>query len=879
MINNKRSYTEYNITSPTTDFAIGFENYGVGAKDIIEVTLNGVLVESLGHTVRLKNAQVLEVTPAIEAGTVRLQRVTGIDNSFHKFTAGALFTAKSMDENFEQIRHSQQEVKDGFLQAVLKQAAQFSEYKQTTTAQVNTSLTAVNQAVQAFSGRVGVLEGSVTGIIRDLYQFGDKAAQYTKDAVKAAITNAQANTGFITIDSFEQGATLTQRNQALRHAADGRLYRWAGDLPKVVPDSSTPENSGGFGANAWLEVSDTTLRQDILNNKFSNDPLSREGVKGDGVYRNIADLWTVGTESYRFPNRVEAEKYLGFNISVELVDVGLNSTVDTAYLQKYMIEASAKYVATGIPQTIKLKDSACYLITGLQYYCGVNLISDGQTTFKKRPALNITSEATLKWWRIINCKASTFTSEIATKHRCRIQGIKFDGNYPNMNWTYNTYNQEQGSSLLISSSNGSNAATRAKFDLQDLVFIDTTSDGLHIVQNADVTFKNLEARNCFRGGLVITGGNTIVNGDGMIANNARADIEIDSAGFGAAGVKGQVYVNVSNYYQDVGGKIGDFVGGCDLGGSDNSEFYFDNFHVMSAPTNIFTGASANSKTKYFKITNSTLTLGVGGSAANRIINPSAMLFENVNFRLLDNGYMSVLTNFNGYIANEDYVFKNCSAEQIGTVVATSIFKIESQTTTSKANLVLSGGDYTKAPTAYLVGHILGGKSVIDNVAHAATTGVVYRRVTTGYDSDVTFKRINNNGNAVNLYVPESPLQLTSLTKFDSECRISNSLNNNTSNSVGLLQNNRTVYSDNPPTATTRSFVGDRFVLNKPVVGYPCEWVATTTSNAVSKFNATRWLVGSFATEALPVLTAFDVSTQNIDTTLNKVVTWTGTAWV
>lgn len=114
MINNKRSYTEYNITSPTTDFAIGFENYGVGAKDIIEVTLNGVLVESLGHTVRLKNAQVLEVTPAIEAGTVRLQRVTGIDGSFHKFTAGALFTAKSMDDNFKQIRHSQQEVKDGF---------------------------------------------------------------------------------------------------------------------------------------------------------------------------------------------------------------------------------------------------------------------------------------------------------------------------------------------------------------------------------------------------------------------------------------------------------------------------------------------------------------------------------------------------------------------------------------------------------------------------------------------------------------------------------------------------------------------------------------------------------------------------------------------
>lgn len=283
MINNKRSYTEYNITSPTTDFAIGFENYGVGAKDIIEVTLNGVLVESLGYTVRLKNAQVLEVTPAIEAGTVRLQRVTAIDSSFHKFTAGALFTAKSMDENFEQIRHSQQEVKDGFLQAVLKQAAQFSEYKQTITAQVNTSLTAVNQAVQAFSGRVGALEGSVTGIIRDLYQFGDKAAQYTKDAVKTAITDAQVNIGFITIDSFEFGATLTQRNQALRHAADGKLYRWAGDLPKVVPADSTPTSTGGFGANAWLEVSDVTLRQEIVAGGLVTDALIKTVPKAGSM--------------------------------------------------------------------------------------------------------------------------------------------------------------------------------------------------------------------------------------------------------------------------------------------------------------------------------------------------------------------------------------------------------------------------------------------------------------------------------------------------------------------------------------------------------------------------------------------------------------------
>lgn len=79
------------------------------------------------------------------------------------------------------------------------------------------------------------------------------------------INQVVINSGFITIDSFELGATITQRNQALRHTATGKLYRWAGDLPKIVPASSTPVSTGGFGDNAWLEVSDVTLRQDLAN--------------------------------------------------------------------------------------------------------------------------------------------------------------------------------------------------------------------------------------------------------------------------------------------------------------------------------------------------------------------------------------------------------------------------------------------------------------------------------------------------------------------------------------------------------------------------------------------------------------------------------------
>ena len=79
--------------------------------------------------------------------------------------------------------------------------------------------------------------------------------------------------GYTIIDSFELGATITQRDQALRHAETGELYRWAGDLPKIVPADSTPDSSGGVDTNAWLEVSDAALRQEILTGGLLTDTL------------------------------------------------------------------------------------------------------------------------------------------------------------------------------------------------------------------------------------------------------------------------------------------------------------------------------------------------------------------------------------------------------------------------------------------------------------------------------------------------------------------------------------------------------------------------------------------------------------------------------
>lgn len=104
--------------------------------------------------------------------------------------------------------------------------------------------------------------------------------------------------GYTIIDSFELGATLTQRNEALRHAVDGKLYRWAGDLPKVVPASSTPTSSGGMGDNAWLEVSDVALRQDLANPDKGAALVARAVIYAGSVGEIESMSLPVGTAVY-----------------------------------------------------------------------------------------------------------------------------------------------------------------------------------------------------------------------------------------------------------------------------------------------------------------------------------------------------------------------------------------------------------------------------------------------------------------------------------------------------------------------------------------------------------------------------------------------------
>ncbi|MGJ5646158.1 glycosyl hydrolase family 28-related protein [Morganella morganii] len=106
--------------------------------------------------------------------------------------------------------------------------------------------------------------------------------------------------GYVLMDSFEKGAVITSRYQALHWFHNGEYYRWDGDLPKSVPAGSTPESAGGVGVGKWVGVGDASLRSElssengasligimggrVLADKLAEFVSVRDfGAKGDGV--------------------------------------------------------------------------------------------------------------------------------------------------------------------------------------------------------------------------------------------------------------------------------------------------------------------------------------------------------------------------------------------------------------------------------------------------------------------------------------------------------------------------------------------------------------------------------------------------------------------
>ena len=117
-------------------------------------------------------------------------------------------------------------------------------------------------------------------------RFGSK--HYTIEGINYLAQQVMEAFGYVTLTglTFTTGATITSPNEVLFNSADNSYYKWTDSFasgPKIVPENSTPESTGGIGPGKWLSVGDTVLRNDLksdtggsfVSHKFAPSALSR----------------------------------------------------------------------------------------------------------------------------------------------------------------------------------------------------------------------------------------------------------------------------------------------------------------------------------------------------------------------------------------------------------------------------------------------------------------------------------------------------------------------------------------------------------------------------------------------------------------------------
>ncbi len=568
-------------------------------------------------------------------------------------------------------------------------------------------------------------------------------------------------------------------------------------------------------------------------------------------------------------------------------------TDDSTAIQRAIDELSAKFTSTGIEQTLLFNGSKTYVCKLINLKAGVHYVGvNGRATIKKTPAGAVTDENTLKWWRIFAVSKDEKSFLSATNVRHTFKNLIFDGNRDNMKWS-GGYAQEQAASLFLTGCDNallSNAEQRSKFLVQDCQFTNSVADGIGMWHNCDVTAKNIEAVNCFRGGFVASGGNSKLVLDGYIAQNARIDIEVDMSGFG--GIK-QLNWNINNVEIDLNNANPVSMAGADLCCGDGATGIANNVQIYSTPVN-FNGKENGISNANTKLIFNNCVFTTSASNSNYIY-PCYTEFNNVTFIAKQSNALNISWGVNGVetIKNVTVNFNECKFRHANGVDETTlsaavlsnridaatndILKFRNCKVLSKFIYAVNGDGYVmidwdggeiNATTAFRNTYAYNSASSRITIGKytplANNVNMLYALSADGSVGATVSNEINFKGTVL-------PLEKATVT-VPSFAGVTGR--------VHIKTGNRTITSDTEPTSSITAYNGDVLILNKITNGKPYEWICTSDNfSKTTTWRATKWATGSFATADLPQLTGFDVGVTNFDTTTNTFKRWSGTAWI
>ncbi len=194
--------------------------------------------------------------------------------------------------------------------------------------------------------------------------------------------------GYEFIDSFELGALITSRYQALFFEHQGEYYRWDGALPKPVPEGSTPQLAGGIGAGAWISVGYPSLKWVLedIQSVILAAPFVGTSIK---IASRGYALFKVknGTSKYPLVNpKINADTYL--ELQAENGEITTTGAGATDYDDTFILDQAMKH-GKEINATVKI-DCRMTLRTPRDEHTYIRLPTDF-TIYNPNPRVNRTS--------------------------------------------------------------------------------------------------------------------------------------------------------------------------------------------------------------------------------------------------------------------------------------------------------------------------------------------------------------------------------------------------------------------------------------------------------------------------------------------------------
>jgi hypothetical protein len=496
-------------------------------------------------------------------------------------------------------------------------------------------------------------------------------------------------------------------------------------------------------------------------------------------------------------------------------------TDDTAAIQA-AIDA-AKLVGGGV-----LFSPGTYLVTSLNVPPAITLHGNGATL--RRPDLSAT-----KFSRMLTTENHPWDSAVDSPPLV-IRNLILDGNRQNQG-AYTGYELEHAHCLFLWGGNATQPG-RLRVVLDNVTCIDSPADGISVSSNVHLQYNKLYFRDCFRGGLVSTGGHSVVQGTTLEGkgevHGSGFQVETDGTGFGGSYT---TEINVEGMLLD--GNFDVATRGAD------SIFRGRGIH-MRKPRFYLNGLGAAT----FELSDSTFAIGAQSGTVDNFLRPGKVTCTNCTF-LVSKARDAAATTFSAIhilwtIGSTRYTGQRVRLVDCRLQVApdidpatTTLYGVYQEADLTETNLgdqdnwlIIEGGEIAKEYD-YGLYMKMGGLWNIKDLRNKAATSWWWSFGTSRY-ADITIDNMDVRGNTT--YMHAESRDAKNIIRHRNT--MVEEAHAGLTRAIGPLYTNtflgsRMILVDSDPTARLAGLRGDVAVLKAPAASAPYRWVCTQADLATA----------------------------------------------